>query len=233
MVWIHGGGFLNGSSDIYDARWLATRGDIVVVTVNYRLGALGFLAHPALGGRRRHRQLRTGRPAGRAALGARQHRRVRRRPGQGDHRRGVGRRDVGVRPPGRPGVRRTVPGGDHAERAVPGPGRPADRASGSASTTRPSAGCADPATARTLPAATCRADRLQDGRRLRADRRQRAHRTGHRNPAAAGARPRWPPSRGATARVPVLIGSTADEFTLFVAMSVPQTRRACRPIAPC
>ena len=50
MVWIHGGGFLNGSSDIYDARWLATRGDIVVVTVNYRLGALGFLAHPALAG---------------------------------------------------------------------------------------------------------------------------------------------------------------------------------------
>lgn len=51
MVWIHGGGFLNGSSDIYNARWLATRGNIVVVTVNYRLGALGFLAHPALGDR--------------------------------------------------------------------------------------------------------------------------------------------------------------------------------------
>ncbi len=48
MVWIHGGGFLNGSADIYDSRWLAARGDIVVVTVNYRLGALGFLAHPAL-----------------------------------------------------------------------------------------------------------------------------------------------------------------------------------------
>lgn len=48
LVWIHGGGFLNGSSDIYNARWLATRGDIVVVTINYRLGALGFLAHPAL-----------------------------------------------------------------------------------------------------------------------------------------------------------------------------------------
>lgn len=48
MVWIHGGGFLNGSSDIYNARWLATRGNIVVVTVNYRLGALGFMAHPAL-----------------------------------------------------------------------------------------------------------------------------------------------------------------------------------------
>ncbi|GAB7071997.1 carboxylesterase family protein [Mycobacterium hodleri] len=49
MVWIHGGAFINGSSGIYDSRWLATRGDVVVVTLNYRLGALGFLAHPALG----------------------------------------------------------------------------------------------------------------------------------------------------------------------------------------
>lgn len=50
MVWIHGGGFLNGSSDIYNSRRLTTRGDIVVVAINYRLGALGFLAHPALAG---------------------------------------------------------------------------------------------------------------------------------------------------------------------------------------
>ena len=49
MVWIHGGAFINGSGGIYDSRWLATRGDIVVVTLNYRLGALGFLAHPSLG----------------------------------------------------------------------------------------------------------------------------------------------------------------------------------------
>ncbi|WP_048471646.1 carboxylesterase/lipase family protein [Mycolicibacterium chlorophenolicum] len=49
MVWIHGGAFVNGSGKIYDARRLAARGDIVVVTINYRLGALGFLAHPALG----------------------------------------------------------------------------------------------------------------------------------------------------------------------------------------
>ncbi|CAN5647950.1 carboxylesterase family protein [soil metagenome] len=49
MVWIHGGAFINGSSDLYDARALATKGDIVVVTVNYRLGSLGFLAHPSLG----------------------------------------------------------------------------------------------------------------------------------------------------------------------------------------
>ena len=49
MVWIHGGGFVNGSGDIYHARWLAARGHIVVVTINYRLGAFGFLAHPSLG----------------------------------------------------------------------------------------------------------------------------------------------------------------------------------------
>ncbi len=49
MVWIHGGSFVAGSGGIYDSRRLVSRGDIVVVTVNYRLGALGFLAHPALG----------------------------------------------------------------------------------------------------------------------------------------------------------------------------------------
>ncbi|MCV7281891.1 carboxylesterase family protein [Mycolicibacterium flavescens] len=48
LVWFHGGSFLNGSGDIYDSRRLTTRG-VVVLTVNYRLGALGFLAHPGLG----------------------------------------------------------------------------------------------------------------------------------------------------------------------------------------
>ncbi|MBE1488599.1 carboxylesterase/lipase family protein [Plantactinospora soyae] len=48
MVWLHGGHFLFGQGDVYGGRSLATRGDVVVVTVNYRLGPLGFLAHPAL-----------------------------------------------------------------------------------------------------------------------------------------------------------------------------------------
>ena len=45
MVWIHGGGFVNGSSSTpwYDGTRLATRGDVVVVGINYRLGALGLM----------------------------------------------------------------------------------------------------------------------------------------------------------------------------------------------
>jgi para-nitrobenzyl esterase len=50
MVWIHGGGFYSGAGDIYGAQQLATRGDVVVVTLNYRLGVFGFLAHPSLDG---------------------------------------------------------------------------------------------------------------------------------------------------------------------------------------
>ncbi len=49
MVWIHGGGFVAGSGaePRYDGSHLAARG-IIVVTLNHRLNALGFLAHPEL-----------------------------------------------------------------------------------------------------------------------------------------------------------------------------------------
>jgi para-nitrobenzyl esterase len=50
VVWIHGGGFAQDASRNYDGSKLAADGT-VVVTVNYRLGALGFLAHPALASR--------------------------------------------------------------------------------------------------------------------------------------------------------------------------------------
>ena len=45
MVWIHGGAFTigSGSQSLYESTRLAKRGDVVVVTINYRLGALGFL----------------------------------------------------------------------------------------------------------------------------------------------------------------------------------------------
>jgi para-nitrobenzyl esterase len=47
MVWIHGGGFVGGESDDYDPSALVANG-VIVVTINYRLGALGFLADAAL-----------------------------------------------------------------------------------------------------------------------------------------------------------------------------------------
>jgi para-nitrobenzyl esterase len=50
LVWIHGGGFTQDGALNYDGTKLAAAG-IVVVTINYRLGALGFLAHPALASR--------------------------------------------------------------------------------------------------------------------------------------------------------------------------------------
>ncbi|MCC3381988.1 carboxylesterase/lipase family protein [Paenibacillus farraposensis] len=45
MVWIHGGAFVTGSGIIplYDGARMANKGDVVVVTINYRLGPLGFL----------------------------------------------------------------------------------------------------------------------------------------------------------------------------------------------
>jgi para-nitrobenzyl esterase len=47
MFWIHGGALVTGESDDYDPAQLVKRG-VVVVTINYRLGALGFLADSAL-----------------------------------------------------------------------------------------------------------------------------------------------------------------------------------------
>jgi len=50
LVWIHGGGLVQDAARDYDGTKLAADG-VVVVTINYRLGALGFLAHPALAAR--------------------------------------------------------------------------------------------------------------------------------------------------------------------------------------
>jgi para-nitrobenzyl esterase len=50
MVWIHGGGFVGGESNDYNPSGLVADG-VIVVTINYRLGALGFLADSALAAR--------------------------------------------------------------------------------------------------------------------------------------------------------------------------------------
>lgn len=53
MVFIHGGAFIDGSArnTWYDGTSLAERGDVVVVTLQYRLGALGFLELSQIGGK--------------------------------------------------------------------------------------------------------------------------------------------------------------------------------------
>ena len=47
MVWIYGGGFSMGTSSFYDGAPIAREG-VVLVTINYRVGKLGYFAHPAL-----------------------------------------------------------------------------------------------------------------------------------------------------------------------------------------
>ncbi len=48
MFWIHGGGNTIGTANTYAANRLASDGQVVVVTINYRLGFLGWMSHPAL-----------------------------------------------------------------------------------------------------------------------------------------------------------------------------------------
>jgi len=49
MVWLHGGAYISGTAagPIYDGSRLAKAGDVIVVTLNYRVGALGFMAADA------------------------------------------------------------------------------------------------------------------------------------------------------------------------------------------
>ena len=46
LVWIYGGAFVGGSSALYPLSQLASEGNAVVVSFNYRLGVFGFMAHP-------------------------------------------------------------------------------------------------------------------------------------------------------------------------------------------
>ena len=90
MVFIHGGSFIRGSGGVplYDGSNLARRG-VVIVTINYRLGRLGYFAHPALsaenadGGRLGNYGLMD--QDRRPAVGAEEHQGLRGRPQAGDH----------------------------------------------------------------------------------------------------------------------------------------------------
>ena len=48
MFWIHGGGNTSGLKDLYDFSKMANRHDVIIVTINYRLGPFGWFTHPAI-----------------------------------------------------------------------------------------------------------------------------------------------------------------------------------------
>ena len=48
MLWIHGGGNTIGHGGSYNGAALATQRDVVIVTINYRLGIFGWFSHPDL-----------------------------------------------------------------------------------------------------------------------------------------------------------------------------------------
>ena len=119
-VFIHGGGLVNGSSNQAGGEKIARETGAIVVSLNYRLGVFGFLGLPGLSSARRG-QLRLPRPAGGAAVGAAQHRRLRRRLDPRHGRRRVGRRVLGLRAPGRAELAGAVLPRDDAERRLPEP----------------------------------------------------------------------------------------------------------------
>ena len=48
MFWIHGGGNTSGLKDVYDFSKMANRYNVIIVTINYRLGPFGWFTHPAI-----------------------------------------------------------------------------------------------------------------------------------------------------------------------------------------
>ena len=50
MFWIHGGGNTSGLKDLYDFSKMVKRHDVIVVSINYRLGPFGWFTHPAIQG---------------------------------------------------------------------------------------------------------------------------------------------------------------------------------------
>ena len=216
MVWIHGGSFTGGSGNIYDARWL------VVARRHHRRHHQLPARHARVpgsscaGAARRRRQLRTAGPAGGAALGPRQHRQLRRRPGQGHRRRcnrpaacrcattwsRRARRDCSARRSSR--ARRVRP-------------RPTCRRPNKSSLDYAArAGCGDPKTAadclRALPV-----DKLREPVTFY-NIGQDALPGPVTGTAVLPVDPVTAIAENDAARVPVLMGTNRDEFTLFVAL---------------
>ena len=48
MFWIHGGGNISGLKDIYDFSTMVKKHDVIIVSINYRLGPFGWFTHPSI-----------------------------------------------------------------------------------------------------------------------------------------------------------------------------------------
>ena len=48
MFWIHGGGNTSGLKDIYDFSGIVKKENVIVVSINYRLGPFGWFSHPSI-----------------------------------------------------------------------------------------------------------------------------------------------------------------------------------------
>ena len=121
MVWIHGGGNTIGTGSFYDGSLLAATHDLVVITVNYRLGPFGWFRHPALRADADERggalgQLRHPRPDPGAALAAGERAGLRRRPGQRDDLRRIRGRQQRDDPAALAARRGALPAGHPSER---------------------------------------------------------------------------------------------------------------------
>ena len=208
MVWIYGGGFQSPAPPRSRARTAraSPRKGVVVVSFNYRLGLMGFFAHPELSegiaaqgvGQLRHPRSDRG-----AAVGAEEHRGVRRRSRQRHHLRRVGRLVLGQHADGLAARQGPVPQGDRRERRVASrPGR-----------SRPSAARRWPRRRRTAQKFAASAERADDRGAARQAGHRSARRPGHaaalvqpdrRRPRAAGAGRRdlrqGPAAQGAAAR---------------------------------
>ena len=223
MVWIHGGGFLNGSSDISQRAMAGHRGDIVVVSISYRLRR-SFLAPATATGMPSNTDWPTSGPrcAGFATTSPRS---------------AVTRPGVTIAG-SRPARYRCVTAGGtgrwdcSAAIMQSGPCQAQTNLLAAGTNQHRPRGperCADIRTAARF--AELPRKRLITRTALRPHRRQCPDRTGHgasRLPAAPADRAR--PRRDRHA-FPVLIGNTADEFTLFVAMRYLGPERRC-PTAP-
>jgi Carboxylesterase family len=120
MFWIHGGGLINGSSTPYNPERFVKKG-VIVVTINYRLGYLGFFAHSAIDAEG-HLNSNYGLMDQQFALGvgSQEHREFWRRSGSSNNIRRVGRRTKRLCPARIPPGIRHVPWSDIGKRILCG-----------------------------------------------------------------------------------------------------------------